>query len=192
MASPAVSQPLIQQLFPARGSIVRNALLVAFGVALISLAAQVRIDIGPIPVTLQTLAIFLIAAAYGSSLATLTMLTYLLVGGFGMGVFTGAASGWAYMTGATGGYLIGFLAAATVVGFLADRGWDKRFSLTVAAMFIGTAIIYAFGLLWLKQFAPDWQTTFMWGLTPFVAGDLVKILISASILPLAWKLLGKA
>ena len=80
--------------------------------------------------------------------------------------------------------------AAAVVGFLAQRGFDRRVSTTALAMFTGNLIIYVPGLLWLKQLAPDWPTTLQWGLVPFVPGDLLKLLVAALLLPAAWKLLG--
>ena len=191
MTSTALSQPLISRLLPVSQPALRTLLHITVGVALIALLAQLRLTIGPVPITGQTLGVLLIGASYGITLGSATLATYLLVGGLGLPVFQGAASGWAYMLGGTGGYLLGFLLAAAVVGYLAQRGWDKHFGLTALAMLIGNVIIYVPGLLWLNQLAPDWATTLQWGLTPFLIGDIVKLVVAAGLLPTAWKLLGR-
>ncbi len=190
MTSRMLSTPLIQRLIPFRNLALRTALQVVAGVALIALLAQVRIEFGPVPITGQTLGVLLIGAAYGAGLGALTMVTYLLVGGLGLGVFAGGAAGWATLTGTTAGYLLGFVIAATVVGYLAQRGWDRNPWLTALAMLIGNLIIYLPGLLWLNRVAPDWSTTLQWGLIPFIPGDIVKLLIAVALLPTAWRLLG--
>ncbi len=186
-----LSQPLINRLVPVRNDALRAFLQITLGVLVMALLSQVRLELGPVPLTGQTLGVLLIGAAYGFSLGGVTMLAYLLVGGLGLGVFSGGAAGWAVFTGATAGYLLGFPVAAAVVGFLAQRGFDRRVSTTALAMFVGNLIIYIPGLLWLKQLAPDWPTTLQWGLVPFVPGDLLKLLVAALLLPAAWKLLGK-
>ena len=186
-----LSQPLINRLVPVRNDALRAFLQITLGVLVMALLSQVRLELGPVPLTGQTLGVLLIGAAYGFSLGGVTMLAYLVVGGLGLGVFSGGAAGWAVFTGATAGYLLGFPVAAAVVGFLAQRGFDRRVSTTALAMFVGNLIIYIPGLLWLKQLAPDWPTTLQWGLVPFVPGDLLKLLVAALLLPAAWKLLGK-
>ena len=191
MTNTALSQPLIRRLLPVSQPALRTLLHITVGVALITLLAQVRLTIGPVPITGQTLGVLLIGASYGVTLGSATLATYLLIGGLGLPVFQGAASGWAYMLGGTGGYLLGFLLAAAVIGYLAQRGWDKHFGLTALAMLIGNVIIYVPGLLWLNQLAPDWATTLQWGLTPFIVGDIVKLVVAAGLLPTAWKLLGR-
>ena len=189
--TPTLSQPLINRLVPVRNNALRVTVQVTVGVLLMALLSQVRLELGPVPLTGQTLGVLLIGAAYGFSLGGLTMLAYLVVGGLGLGVFSGGAAGWAVFTGATAGYLLGFPVAAAVVGWLAQRGFDRRVSTTALAMFTGNLIIYIPGLLWLKQLAPDWPTTLQWGFVPFVPGDLLKLLVAALLLPAAWKLLGK-
>ena len=186
-----LSQPLINRLVPVRNDALRAFLQITLGVLVMALLSQVRLELGPVPLTGQTLGVLLIGAAYGFSLGGVTMLAYLLVGGLGLGVFSGGAAGWAVFTGATAGYLLGFPVAAAVVGLLAQRGFDRRVSTTALAMLIGNLIIYIPGLLWLNRVAPDWPTTLQWGLVPFVPGDLLKLLVAALLLPAAWKLLGK-
>ncbi len=191
MTSPALSQPLINRLVPVRNDALRVSVQIAAGVVLMALLSQLRLQIGPVPMTGQTLGVLLIGAAYGFGLGGLTMLAYLLVGGLGLGVFSGGAAGWAVFTGATAGYLLGFPVAAAVVGFLAQRGFDRRVNTTALAMLIGNLIIYLPGLLWLNRFAPDWPTTLQWGLVPFIPGDVLKLLLAALLLPTAWRLLGR-
>lgn len=190
MTSRTLHTPLIKRLTPVANPMLRTLLQVFVGVALITLLAQVRVAIGPVPLTGQTLGVLLVGAAYGSRLGTTTLATYLLVGGLGLPVFQGAQGGWAYMFGGTGGYLLGFLLAAAVVGYLAEQGWDKRFSTAALAMLLGNLLIYVPGLLWLSRFAPDWATTLQWGLTPFIVGDLLKLAVAAGLLPTVWRLLG--
>lgn len=191
MTSRALHPPLIHRLLPVRNDAVRTLLQVGVGVALLALLAQVRIEIGPVPITGQTFGVLLIGAAYGAGLGALTLTSYLIVGGLGLGVFTGGGSGWATLSGITAGYLFGFLLAAAVVGYLAQRGWDRSVGGTALAMLIGNVLIYVPGLLWMTRFAPDWPTTLQWGLIPFIPGDLIKLALAAALLPLAWRLLGR-
>ena len=113
------------------------------------------------------------------------------VGAAGLPVFAGTPAkgiGIAYMMGPTGGYLLGFLLAAGVVGLLAARGWDRGFHTTFLAMLIGNVVIYVPGLIWLANVVGWDQPVLEWGLYPFVAGDLVKIVLAMLVLPLAWKM----
>jgi biotin transport system substrate-specific component len=181
--------PLIERLVPVRSATLRVAVQVVLGVALLGALAQARIEIGAVPVTGQTLAVLLIGAAYGVRLAGITVLGYLLAGGMGLALFSGAGAGWSTFAGTTGGYLVGFLPAALLVGYLAQRGWDRSYGLMAAAMVLGNLVIYLFGLLWLSRFAPDLATTLQWGLWPFLAGDLLKLLVAVALLPTAWRLL---
>lgn len=182
--------PMIDRLIPVRQDVLRIPLQLALGVVLMALLAQMRLEIGPVPITGQTLGVLLIGAAYGMRLGGLTMVLYLVVGGLGVGVFAGGAAGWAALSGATAGYLLSFPFAAGLIGLLAQRGWDKRFSTTALAMLLGNLVIYTFGLLWLSRFAPDLSTTMQWGLIPFLPGDILKLLFAALLLPLVWWLLG--
>jgi len=182
-----LQKPLVNYLLPFGSSLIATILRLILGVAFIALLAQFSIKIGPVPLTGQTLGVLLIGAAYGLSLGTFTTVAYLIVGGLGLGVFSGGASGLPYMQGATGGYLAGFVVAAALVGFLADRGWNRNVVLTVVAMVLGNVVIYVFGLAWLNKIMPSFQATVNAGLTPFIVGDLVKIAIAALLLPLVWR-----
>lgn len=183
MASRVLTPPLIHRLIPIRVGYLRLPVQLVLGVAFLALLAQLRIDIGPVPLTGQTLGVLLLGAAYGLRLGSLTMLLYLLLGGAGLGVFAGGAAGWSVLTGITGGYLVGFVLAAALVGYLAQRGWTHSAKGTIAAMLLGNVVIYIPGLSWLAQFAPDWATALQWGLYPFILGDLLKLIIAAGLLP---------
>jgi biotin transport system substrate-specific component len=179
--------PLIDRLVPVPNATLRRVLQVALGVALLALLAQVRIVVGPVPITGQTFAVLLLAAAFGARLGVTSVLAYLLVGAAGVGVFSGGAGGLAVLTGTTAGYLVGFVVAAAVVGSLAERGWDRSFAGMAAAMGVGTVLIYVCGVAWLAQFAPDLPTALAWGVWPFVVGDVLKLLLAAALVPTAWR-----
>ena len=189
MVSRVLSAPLVNRLVSIQNVPARTLIQVGSGVLFLALLAQIRIDIGPVPITGQTLGVLLIGAGYGLSLGTLTVASYLIVGGLGLGVFAGGAAGWSTFAGATGGYLVGFLIAAAVIGYLAQRGWDRRVFATALIMLVGNVLIYIPGLLWLSRVAPDWPTTLQWGLTPFIPGDILKLLIAAGLVPAVWRLL---
>lgn len=191
MTTTRIYPPLILQLVPFTG-VMRTLLCLVLGVSFTALLAQLRLEIGPVPLTGQTLAVLLIGAAYGARLGTLTMVSYLALGALGAPVFAGLSGGAAALTGATAGYLAGFVLAAAAVGALAERGWDRAFSRAAMAMLLGNLLIYLPGLAWLRQLLPDWPTTLSVGLIPFIVGDAIKLLLAAMLLPVAWKLIGKA
>ncbi|MGA8245740.1 MAG: biotin transporter BioY [Nocardioides sp.] len=173
--------------------LVADAVLVALGVTLVALSAQVSIPLPntPVPLTGQTFGVLLVGASYGAVRAFATMAAYLVVGGVGYGVFAAHASGWGVLrlSSATGGYLVGMLVAAALVGALADRGWDRKVPWMLVTMVIGNLVIYAFGFLWL-QHATGFSTSGTWhaGVRPFLPGDAIKILLATGLLPAAWKL----
>lgn len=118
------------------------------------------------------------------------VLAYLLEGAAGLPVFAGGTAGLAKFIGPTGGYLVGFLVAAYLVGYLADKGWDRKYLSSIMAMSLGTVVILIFGLSWLAYFVP--ATALMaTGLYPFVPGALVKIGLAAVLLPSVWKFINK-
>jgi biotin transporter BioY len=180
---------LSQAIWPATG-LWRDLILVLGGSWLVALLAQLEIGIGPVPVTGQTLGVLLVGALLGSRLGAASMIAYLVQGAMGLPFFAGGAAGAAYLVGATAGYLAGFVVAAFVVGWLAERGWDRRMGTAVLAMLIGNVIIYAFGLAWLSRFT-GLEAVLSAGLIPFIPGDIIKIIIAAGLLPLGWKILGK-
>lgn len=164
--------------------------LVVGGSLFIALCARLRIPLpfSPVPITGQTLAVLLVGALLGSRRGGLSLLTYLVEGACGLPVFQGGNAGLAYLAGPTGGYLVGFVAAAYVTGLLAERGWDRRTGTTILAMLLGNATLYAFGLPWLAVFVGS--NALSLGFYPFIAGDLLKVALAATLLPSGWKLLG--
>jgi biotin transport system substrate-specific component len=130
--------------------------------------------------------------AYGWRLGGATLLLYLAEGAMGLPVFAGTPEkgiGLAYMLGGTGGYLIGFVLAAALCGWLAERGWDRRFMTTALALLIGNIAIYVPGLLWVGRLFGWDKPILEWGLTPFLLGDLTKLLLAAIALPIIWRVL---
>lgn len=166
------------------------ALLVAAGSAVTAIAAQVRIDLPftPVPITGQTFAVLLVGATLGSRLGAASIGAYWLQGAAGLPVFAGGAGGWAYASGPTGGYLIGFIAAAFVTGWLCERGFDRHPLTTAIAMGAGNVTIYVFGIPWLDHYVPS-EVVLSAGLYPFIAGDAAKLLLAAGIVPAGWSVL---
>ena len=170
-----------------RSWLLDTALVVVFSV-FVGMTAQVTIPLWPVPLTLTTLGVLFTGAALGSKRGTLALLLYLTEGAAGLPVFAGGASGVAYMLGPTGGYLVGFVCAAGVVGLLAERGWDRRPLWTAVAMMVGNLVIYALGVAWLAIFLGDLRTAFVQGVLIFIVGDLVKIAVATLALPGGWAL----
>ena len=167
----------------------RVALVVGFSL-LTALAAQVVIPLYPVPITGQTFAVLLAGALLGPRLGALAMFAYLFEGASGLPFFRGGGAGVAYMTGATGGYLLSYPVAAYAVGLLAERGWDRRYLSAAAAMLLGSLIILACGWLWLSRFVGAEQA-FRLGVARFVVGDAIKIALAAAALPAGWALVGR-
>jgi biotin transport system substrate-specific component len=165
-----------------------DAVLVVLFSAFVALTAQVEIPLWPVPLTLQTLGVLFTGAVLGSRRGALALLLYLTEGMLGLPVFAGGASGVGYMLGPTGGYLVGFVVAAGVVGWLAQRGWDRRLVWAAVAMVIGNVIIYVCGVAWLAVFLGDLWGALVKGMLLFVVGDLIKIAVAALTLPGGWKL----
>lgn len=165
-----------------------DAVLVVLFSAFVALTAQVEMPLWPVPLTLQTLGVLFTGAVLGSRRGALALLLYLTEGALGLPVFAGGASGVGYMLGPTGGYLVGFVVAAGVVGWLAQRGWDRRLVWAAVAMVIGNVIIYVCGVAWLAVFLGDLWGALVKGMLLFVVGDLIKIAVAALTLPGGWKL----
>jgi biotin transport system substrate-specific component len=173
---------------PATGSnLVRAVVLALIGTALLAISAKIQVPFWPVPMTMQTFAVLVLGMAYGWRLAGASVLFYLAQGAIGLPVFA-AGGGIAYFAGPTGGYLLGFLLAAVAVGWLAEHGWDRSPLRTLAAMLIGTAVIFALGLAWLATLIGLPQAIGV-GLVPFLPGEAVKIALATAILPFAWRLL---
>lgn len=159
------------------------------GSLLICLCARVRffLPANPVPVTGQTFAVLMIGALLGARRGCVCVLAYIMEGVVGLPVFA-AGVGSAVLRGFTGGYIVGFIPAAYIVGLLAEKGWDRRIGTTVVAMALGNIVIYAFGVVWLSCL-PSVNNVLLKGIYPFIVGDLLKILLAAILLPSGWKLL---
>ena len=185
---------LAEVLWPSDAKALRAIVLALIGSAVLWASAKIQVPFYPVPMTLQTLAVLGLGMAYGWRLAVATLLLYLAQGAFGLPVFAGTPEkgiGLAYMMGPTGGYLLGFLLAATLCGWLAERGWDRNVATTALAMLLGNIVIYVPGLLWLGAVVGWDKPVLEWGLTPFLAGDATKLVLAALILPGLWTLLGR-
>lgn len=165
-----------------------NMFLVLVGSMLLGASAQFKIPLHPVPVTGQTLVVLLIGMVYGPWLAGATVFAYLAEGVMGLPVFAGGAAGWLTIIGPTGGYLVGFLVAAVIMGFLASRGMGRGMVSTAIAMMISTITIYACGVAWLNNFVPGGlDAAIAVGVTPFLYGDMLKLVIATGLMPAAWK-----
>jgi biotin transport system substrate-specific component len=183
---------LIDTIWPVAGSrILRLVVLALIGTALLTLAAKIKVPLQPVPITMQTLVVLVLGMAYGARLGAATVLLYLVEGAVGIPVFADTPEkgiGLAYMLKGTGGYLVGFVLAAGVVGYLAERGWDRSAFRTAAAMVIGNVVIYVLGVLWLGSIVGSLDKAIAWGLLPFLYGDALKLAIAVIAMPLAWRL----
>jgi biotin transport system substrate-specific component len=186
---------LAETLWPAaagRARLARQATLVVLGVAALTLAAKVQVPMWPVPVTLGTLAVLSIGAAYGPRLGLATILSYMALGALGLPVFAGEGAGVSYLLGTTGGYLFGFVLATWALGAFARAGWDRSVPRMALAMLVGNALIYVPGLLWLGAVLGWDQPILAWGLWPFLIGDALKLAVAAALFPWLWRLVGDA
>jgi biotin transport system substrate-specific component len=179
---------------------VRHVALMVAGALFIALTAQVVIPLEPVPITGQTLGVLLVGGALGSKRGGFSTLLYVVLGFF-LPVYADHAQGIAriigstdghLVLGATGGYLVGFVLAAAVVGRLAELGWDRNFLGAVAAFVVGNLLIYAVGVPWLMLATGlNINGAVAGGLTPFLLGDGLKILAAAALFPAAWWVVGR-
>jgi biotin transport system substrate-specific component len=181
---------IYNRTFPRIASWLRDLTLIFSGALFVAMFAQVKIPLPftPVPLTGQTFAVLLIAAALGAKRGAASMAFYIALGAFGLPVFAGGASGMTYLSGATLGYLIGFVLAAYVVGLLAERGLERSVRTSLLPFLVGTVIIYACGVTWLTILLGSFSKAVTAGLIPFVIGDIIKLVAAALALPAAWKL----
>jgi biotin transport system substrate-specific component len=189
-----MSKVLSEAVLPAEGVRLwlKRALLVALGVAALTVAGKIRVPFWPVPVTMQTFVVLGVGAAYGLRLGVTTILGWLALGALGVAVFTGERAGLAYMAGSTGGYLAGFVLAAGLLGLAARRGWDRSVPRMALAMLAGSALIYLPGVLWLGVVHGFDKPILAWGLWPFLPGDALKLALAALLFPAAWRMVGEA
>ena len=165
------------------------ALIAGFAV-ITALFSQISIWIGLIPITGQTFAVLLSGAVLGSRRGALAQLSYIAIGSTGIPFWfaAGGVPGIARIAGPTGGYLIGFIAVAFITGWLCEKGMDRKVWTAIPAMLCGNACLYLFGLPWLACFT-GYQSVLAVGLYPFIIGDIIKILLAATAMPMAWSLI---
>ncbi len=197
MSTPIARPVLSEVLGPSEGAAMRikQAILVVAGIAVLAIAAKIRIPMWPVPLTMGTFAVLTIGATYGPRLGLATILGYLLIGAFGFDVFAGSSAetyGLAYMMGGTGGYLVGYALAAVALGLFARAGWDRSMPRMAGAMLVGNAVIYVPGLIWLGVLYGWDKPILEWGLTPFLLGDALKLALAALLVPAVWKMVGNA
>ncbi len=189
---------------PARLSpLARGTVLAIAGSLFVALCAQITVPFWPVPMTGQTFAVLSVGLVCGWRIGGAALLLYLLEGVVGLPFFAGGEAGWAAIAGPSGGYIVGFVLAAALVGWLAERGWDRSFWRTVLALLLGNVVLYVPGLVWLVQFyvgpgqayIADAGATTAWGaainagLLPFLLGDGLKLLLAATLIPAGWALL---
>ena len=176
-----------------RSTTITAALVVGFAL-LTALSAQfvIHLPFTPVPITGQTFAVLLSGAALGSMAGAASQGLYVLLGAVGLPFYADATSGWTVVTGATGGYLIGFIVAAWIVGALAERRQDRTVATAIPAFLVGNVIIHLFGVPWLAaSLDVGWTEAAALGSVPFIPGDLLKIVLAGVLLPVAWKIAGR-
>jgi len=176
--------------FPRAANWLRDLTLIVLGSLFVAVLAQVEIPLPftPVPITGQTFGVLLVGAALGSKRGAASLALYLAEGAIGLPFFAGGAHGLSVVVGATGGYLIGFIGAAYVIGQLAERGLERSARTSFIPFLVGTLIIYACGVTWLAVVLGSFSKAITLGLIPFLIGDVVKLLAAALVLPAAWKI----
>lgn len=192
----ATTYPFISLALPQNRTarLMTQLALVVGGTLLLTLSAKTRVVLGPVDMSLQTLAVMLIAATFGMRLGLATLLLYLAEGASGLPVFQGTPErgiGLAYMMGTTGGYLAGFVAVAAIVGWAADRGLDRSFFRFLGVLLVAEVVMLALGYAWLATIIGP-QAAWTGGVVPFIVPDLVKVGLAAAIMPAVWSLRRKA
>ena len=176
--------------------------LVLVGTAILAISAKIKVPFWPVPMTLQTLAVLLIGAAYGSRLAVATVVAYIAEGMLGLPVFTNtppAVAGPLYMLGPTAGFIMSWVLVAAIVGFATDRGWDRAPLRLGAAMLVAVVVQFALGFAWLAWLAQlpngaagiGMAKAFAGGVAPFLLGDALKVVLAALVIPASWSLVDR-
>lgn len=189
-ATPLVRPTLIDRVVTRTW--VSDIALVVAGTALVAVLAQVAIPLWPVPVTGQTLAVLLVGAGLGAARGAASLTLYALLGAVGLPIYSEASSGWSVLLGPTGGYIIGFIASAAIVGWAAERSWDRGWYKPIITFIGGSLVVFAFGLPWLAVslgqlgLPNDLQSVLIAGFYPFIIGGLIKAAIAAALLPALW------
>ncbi len=186
----ALAPTLSNQYFPRAASWLRDVILIIIGSLFVAALAQVEIPLPftPVPITGQTFGVLLVGAALGSKRGAASLGLYLAEGMIGLPFFAGGAHGIGVVIGATGGYLLGFILAAYLIGLLAERGLERTARTSFIPFLVGTVIIYACGVTWLAYMLGSFSQALEYGLLPFLIGDAIKLIAASLTLPAAWKL----
>lgn len=195
MTTATTARPLVSLALPESGA---SRLAMQFGLAIagtlvLTLAAKTKVVLGPVDMSLQTLAIFLIAASFGMRLGVATLLLYMAEGAMGFPVFQSTPEkgiGLAYMLGTTGGYLAGFVVMAAIVGWAADRFWDRNPFKLFGAMLTAEVVMLVMGYAWLATIIGA-EKSWQFGVMPFIVPDLIKVALASALVPAVWSLLPK-
>lgn len=197
----ALNDKVLTEAFgPSEGTALRvkQVLMVVLGIVALSILAKIKVPVpgSPVYISMGTFAVLTIGAAYGPRLGLTTILGYMIIGMLGFDIFqssTAELNGWTYMTGSTGGYLVGYVLATLALGLAARAGWDRSVLLMAVALLIANALIYLPGVAWLSVL---YGKSLFWavevGLTPFLIGDALKLGLAALLVPGLWKLIGDA
>lgn len=193
MTTATISRPLVSLALPESVAPRRAAeiLLVIAGSLLLALSAKAKVVLGPVDLSLQTLAVLGIAATFGLRLGVATLVLYLVEGAMGFPVFQSTPEkgiGLTYMMGPTGGFLLGFVAMAAIVGWAADRGWDRSVLKLLGAMLVAEAVMMALGFGWLAGLIGA-EKSWMFGVAPFIVPDVIKVALAATVVPAVWALI---
>jgi biotin transport system substrate-specific component len=187
----ALGRPTLADRLISR-TLVKDVALIVAGAALTAVSAQIAVPLWPVPITGQTLAVLLVAVTLGAVRGGLSMVLYAILGIVGLPVFSESSSGWAVVAGPSGGYIIGFIFSAILTGWLAQREWDRKLLRAFVAFLVGSVVTFAFGLPWLAAYlgavgAPnDLNSVLTAGFYPFIIGGIVKSILGAGIITLAW------
>ena len=195
MAIAVPARPLVDLALPQNGAarLGVQIVLAVLGTLLLTISAKTKVVLGPVDMSLQTLVVLLIAASFGFRLGVATLLLYLAEGAMGFPVFQSSPEkgvGIAYMLGTTGGYLAGFVVMAAIVGWAADRGFDRNPVKLFGVMLAANAIMLTMGFAWLATLIGA-EKAWAFGVVPFIVGDLIKVALAAALVPAVWSLLPK-
>lgn len=196
MASQPMPTTIASALWPSRGDaagVIRMIVLAVAGTLLLTLSAKIKVPFYPVPMTMQTLVVLALGAAYGARLGAATVVLYLVEGALGLPVFADTPErgiGLAYMMGPTGGFLLGFVAGAWIAGVIAESGFGRSIVGMFAAMTIGHVAIFVCGFAWLSTLigtGPAWAG----GVAPFFAATLLKTALGTALVPAVWNLVDR-
>ena len=190
MTTRTATAPVLATPIVTRGALQASAVILG-AVLLTALAAQIRIPLPftPVPITGQTFAVLVVGAGLGWRMGGGALMLYVALGAVGLPFYAGGAAGPEVLFGVTGGYLVALPIAAAVVGWLAQKRWDRSLRTTVISFLVGSLIIYGLGMPWLKvATGMDWSSAIAAGVIPFLVGDVVKAVLAGVALPVAWHL----